>query len=129
MQPVVLLYKSNPEYFVYEKIEPAISAKKKELLHKAFPHITDSNPFNSFTKESFNEIISNLLTYQYPVLSASYEMYLMKTTKLTDVTIKIFHETFDKISKMNFNWKEDQIIFNLKRETESCLMTRSLLEI
>ena len=72
MQAVEALYKSNPEYFIWERIEEPMYRKSIKKLYKEFPEAIPSKCFDNFTDESFEEIKSNCYTSKYPVLFITY---------------------------------------------------------
>ena len=75
MQAVEALYKSNPEYFIWERIEEPMYRKSIKKLYKEFPEAIPSKCFDNFTDESFEEIQSNEYTSKYPVLFMTYYYY------------------------------------------------------
>ena len=114
MQQVETLYKTNPEYFIYYKIRPALNAYNKKLLYTAFPETRGTNIFDSFTKKSFQEINSNLLTTKYPVLFATYYAYLQLNTKLSDKKYNEYNNIIGSLFDENgVTEKEYEIVYSL----------------
>ena len=114
MQAVESLYKSNPEYFIYQKIHPALNAYNTKSLYKAFPETKETKIFDSFTKKSFQEIHSNLLTTKYPVLFATYIIHLQLNTKLSDKKYNEYNNIIGSLFDENkVTEKEYEIVYPL----------------
>ena len=127
MQAVESLYKSNPEYFIYHKIQPAINAYNKKLLYKAFPETKSSKIFESFSKRSFMEIQNNLHTPKYPILFLSFTMSHMVNSTPSKETFGEWKQMIRQIENSPITVKELQIINYLMQGTNFVLMLKKII--
>ena len=127
MEQVEALYKSNPEYFIYYKIRPAINAYNKKLLYTAFPETMGTKIFDSFTKRSFQEIQKNLQTHKYPILFTSFTLYLINTVKLPKETFDEWHQILNQVDRTSVTPKESRIAKYLLQRYEQILALKQIL--
>ena len=127
MQAIETLYKSNPEYFIYQKIQPALNSYNKKLLYKAFPETKKTKIFDPLTKRSFIEIQNNLLTSKYPILSLSFTMSRLVNSKMSKETFDEWQQTVREIEKSPITVREFQIITYLMRGTDFALALKKII--
>ena len=126
MQAVEQLYKTNPEYFIYQKLRKALVKNNIDELYEEFPEAIESQQFHSFTKQSFYEISNNLNTSKYPVLFISYYIFVQMTSELTSNQKYEYDTMMDLFDNVPFTLKSLRILNDLANQLQTYKLIKAL---